>query len=360
MPKSYDFSRIDQVIGKAILEEAFTSANVLVGRGERILYRRAFGKLSIDENAPPTTEHTRYDLASLTKPLVVGMLSLRAIETGKLCLWDRLGTFIDAPKDKENITISQLLTHTAGFSKGLHLWKHARTQEESTEVLLSEPLTYPLGTRVSYCCAGYILLAQLLECLYDVPLSDLAYQQIFKPLKMRNTSYLPIGSNIAATEMQDSGFCLSGVVHDENARFLGGVSGNAGVFSTMDDLAIFTQMLCSGGITADGSRYLSKATIDLATRNHTLALNQWRGLGFHLPHGENGYIGDLFPKESFGHTGFTGTSFTCDPTTGLYLIFLTNRICPSRDNLQIYRIRRLLHNVVYAAAINERSNPCKP
>ncbi|MBP3541608.1 MAG: beta-lactamase family protein [Clostridia bacterium] len=345
-----DFSHADRVIRQGLEQEAFTAACLLVGRGDRVLYRRAYGRLSIEENAGLCNEQTRFDVASITKPLVVGMLSLRAMESGKLCLWDKLGTFIDAPADKQDITIAQILTHTAGFPNGFHLWKMARDPEESTEMLLSAPLSYQPGTRVQYCCAGYILLGQLLECLYGQPLNELALQEVFWPLKMKNTSYLPSGGNIAATEMTDDGICLTGIVHDENARFLGGVSGNAGVFSTMDDLALLMQMLAAEGALPDGSRYLCPATVRLSMENRTPGMAQGRGLGFYLPRFDNGYTGDLFPKETIGHTGFTGTSFTLDPTTGLYVVLLTNRICPSRDSLAIYRIRRLLHNAVYAAA----------
>lgn len=345
-----DFSLADRVVGQALEQEAFTAACVLVGRREKVLFRRAYGRLSIDDSAGFCSEHTRFDLASLTKPLVVGMLALRAMERGKLCLWDKLSAFIEAPPDKRDITIAQILTHTAGFPVGLHLWKMAQSMEHSTELLLAAPLSAPPGTMVQYCCAGYILLGQLLECLYGIPLNELAMQEVFWPLKMKNTSYLPTGGNIAATEMQDEGRCLCGVVHDENARFLGGVSGNAGVFSTMDDLALFVQMLAAEGALPDGSRYLSPATLRLAMDNHTPGMAQGRGLSFYLPAYDNGYTGDLFPKATVGHTGFTGTSFTYDPTTGLYLVFLTNRVCPSRDSTGIYRVRRLLHNVVYAAA----------
>lgn len=344
-----DFTKADQVIRQALAEEAFTSANLLVGKGNRVLFRRAYGRLSIEEDAPLTTEHTRYDLASLTKPLVIGMLTLRAMESGKLCLWDQLGTFVDAPEDKQSITIGQILTHTAGFSTGLHLWEKAGDPSNAARMILSAPLRYRPGAGQLYCCAGYILLGQLLECLYGMPLSDLALQEVFWPLKMQKTSYLPLPGNIAATEMQDDGECLCGEVHDENARFLGGLSGNAGVFSTMDDLALFMQMLACNGELPDGSRYLSPATVRLSMKNHTPDMPQGRGLSFYLPQLDNGYTGDLFPPQTIGHTGFTGTSFTLDPTTGLYLVLLTNRICPSRDSMGIYRVRRLVHNAVYAA-----------
>lgn len=350
MRNTPDFSLADQVVGRALEAGAFTSACLLVGRGERVLYRRAYGRLSIDDDAPPTNEHTRYDLASITKPLVVGMLTLRAMEAGRLCLWDRLGTFLDAPEDKRDITIAQILTHTAGFPTGLHLWELSHSPESAVERILNAPLASPPGARVRYCCVGFILLGQLLECLYGTDLRELALREVFRPLRMRDTGFLPQDGNIAATEMQDDGRCLQGVVHDENARFLGGVAGNAGVFGNMDDLALFLQMLCQRGALPDGTRYLAPATVELAMRNHTPGMAQGRGLSFYLPAYDNGYTGDLFPPQTVGHTGFTGSSFALDPTSGLYVIFLTNRICPSRDSLDIYRVRRLLHNAVYAAA----------
>lgn len=348
MRNTSSFAQAEQVILRGLRQGDFTAASLLVGQGDRVLYRRAFGRLSMEEDAPLCNEQTRYDLASITKPLVVGMLTLRALESGKLCLWDQLGTFLDAPEDKQQITIKQILTHTAGFPTGIHLWKMSVSPDRAAEALLNVPLLFEPGTRVQYCCAGYILLGLLLECLYDMPLNELATQEVFWPLKMRSTGYLPEDGNIAATEMQDDGYCLQGVVHDENARFLGGVSGNAGVFSNMDDLALFMQMLASEGRLPDGSRYLSPATVHLAMRNHTEGLGQGRGLGFYLPAYDNGYTGDLFPPETIGHTGFTGPSITLNPQTGLYIILLTNRVCPSRDSQGIYRLRRLLHNAIAA------------
>jgi len=344
------FAHADGVIMDALKDGAFTSASLLVGRGEKVLFRRAYGRLSIEEDAPVTNEQTLYDLASITKPLVVGMLTLRAIEEGKLCLWDKLGSLIEAPRDKQEISIEQLLIHTAGFPTGIHLWEHARTPEDSARVILDTPLLAPPGLRELYCCGGYILLGQLLECLYGMDLSTLAQEKVFYPLRMFSTGYNPLSGNIAATEMEDDGRCLQGVVHDENARFLGGVSGNAGVFSTMDDLALFLQMLAARGELPDGTRYLCRSTLEAAMLNRTPGMAQGRGLGFYLPWYDGGYTGDLFPKETIGHTGFTGTSITLDPTTGLYVVFLTNRICPSRESLGIYRVRRLLHNAVYTAA----------
>ncbi len=345
-----NFSRVDEMMQNAVAANAFPAAVLLVGRGEKVLFRRAYGRLGPDAGEPLTTEQTRFDIASLTKPLVVGMLTLRAIESGRLCLWDKLETFVDAPEDKKDITIRQLLTHTAGFPGGLHLWRMTDDPARATELLLGARLQAPPGARVQYCCAGFLLLGQLLECIYGQSLAELAVSEVFWPLRMSRTGYKPTGSNIAPTEMQEGGTLLRGVVHDENARFLGGVAGNAGVFSTADDLALFMQMLAAGGRLPDGTRYLGAATVKLAFHNHTEGYGQARGLGFSLPWYDDGYTGDLFPRDTVGHTGFTGGSVTLDPGSGLYVVLLSNRVCPSRDNPAIFRVRRLIHNAVYAAA----------
>ena len=340
-----DLSRADQVVRQGLRDGAYTAACLLVGCGDRVLLRRAYGRLGMDDDAPFANEQTKFDLDSLTKPLVTGMLALRAMEAGKLCLNDRLDTFLQAPQDKAEITIAQLLSHTSGLSTGLHLWQQAESADEAAQVILNTPLSAKPGEKVQYGCAGMILLGQLLECLYGMELSELAMQEVFWPLGMQRTGFTPSEGNIAATEMQDDGRCLQGVVHDENARFLGGVSGNAGVFSTMDDLALWMQMIAAEGKLPDGSQYLSKAAIRLMMRPHAPG----RALGFALPGTGNGFTGDLFPPETIGHTGFTGCSAALDPAEGVYVVFLTNRVCPSRENPAIHRIRRLLHNAVYAA-----------
>ena len=309
-----DLSRADQAVRQGLRDGAYTAACLLAGQGDKVLMRRAYGRLGMDEDSPYATEQTLFDLDSLTKPLVIGMLALRAMEAGKLCLNDRLGTFINAPRDKADITIAQMLSHTAGFAPGLHLWHEADSADETAQVILAQPLASPPGEKVHSGCAGYILLGQLLECLYGMELSELALQEVFWPLHMQKTAFNPSFGSAAATEMQDDGRCLQGVVHDENARFLGGVSGNAGVFSTMDDLALWMQMLAANGALPDGSRYLCPATIRLMMRPHAPG----RALGFALPGAAGGFTGDLFPPSTIGHTGFTGCSVALDPETGIY------------------------------------------
>ena len=343
-----DFQAAELVIKQAIEHGAFPGAALYVAKGGDVLFHRAFGHLS-DTSPDVVTETTRFDLASLTKVLVVATLTMRAVEQGRLCLWDKLGAFIDAPEDKQDITLKQILTHTAGFASGLHLWQMTKNPADVTGLILREPLAYAPGERVQYCCAGYLLLGQLLEAVYETPLDELARREVFWPLKMMKTSYLPTGGNIAATERQPDGSYLTGVVHDENARLLGGVAGNAGVFSTAEDVGVYLQMLAAGGLKPDGTRYLSRMSVDAMMQDETEGLEQARGLGLYLPWYDGGFSGDLLPRETVGHTGFTGTSFLLEPKSGLIIVLLTNRICPDRANTDIYRVRRLIANVVAAA-----------
>lgn len=339
-----DFSRADQVVRQGLNDGAYTAACLLVGRSEKVLFRRAYGRIALDDDSLPANEQTLFDLDSLTKPVVTGLLTLRALEAGKLCLNDKLGSFIDAPKDKADITIAQLLTHTSGLPTGLHLWREIADPSFAAKHILDLPLSAAPGEKVQYGCAGYILLGQLLECLYGADLSELASQEIFWPLGMRRAGFRPKDGNTAATEMQDDGRCLQGIVHDGNAQFLGGISGNAGLFASMDDLALMMQMIASRGAMPDGTRFLSKASVRLMLEPQA----NGRSLLFAFPF-KTGFTGDLFPEKTVGHTSFTGCSIAFEPEENVYAIFLTNRICPSRESPAIHRIRRLLHNAVFAA-----------
>jgi CubicO group peptidase (beta-lactamase class C family) len=196
---------------------------------------------------------------------------------------------------------------------------------------------------------GYILLGFILEKVYGKPLDSLTQELVLTPLHMDHTGYRPSGGNIAATEVDAAtGIPWQGTVHDENARFMKGVSANAGLFSDLGDVMRFAKMLASGG-----APLLSPATLRLAIKDRTPEHAVHRGLGFHVSGGPGSFMGDLFPAVSFGHTGFTGTSLAVDPETGLYAVLLTNAVHPKRGNPAVQRFRRLFHNRVFAAAFRD-------
>ena len=302
-------------------------------------------------DGPTVDRQTRYDMASLTKVLSPTMLALRAWEEGELTLWDPLERFFDSvPEDKQGITVWHLMTHTAGFTPSFRLDAACAEPAGALNAILSRPLAAPPGGEPRYSCMGYIVLGKALETLYGQPLDALARERIFEPLGMRETGYLPQGGNIAATEVDSAtGKARVGVVHDENARFLGGVSANAGVFSCVDDMCRFAQMLARGG---DG--FLSPVTLQNATRCHASGEGVRRGLGFHLGGTRENFMGELLPPDSFGHTGFTGTSLVVEPKSGFYAVLLTNRVHPTRENLSLMRFRRAFHNALFAGYTKTR------
>lgn len=336
---------VTRLVAQGLEEGAFPSAAVAVGRGETLLYTHVAGVTKL-RGGLPVTEDTLYDMASVTKLFSTAPVAWHAIERGMLTLDDTLGDFFDAPEDKHDITIRQLLTHTAGFAPSLHIWQACQDPEQVAEYILSQPLAYAPGTDVRYSCTGFITLGKLLEKVYGERLDALAKRLVFEPLGMRDTGYNPAFSpNIAATEIDPAtGAPIQGVVHDENARFLGGVSGNAGIFSDVYDMIAFAQMLADGG-----GGYLSPAMLARATRCYTDGFDAHRGLGFHLGGTPCSFMGDLFPPCSFGHTGFTGTSLVVDPTTGFFVVLLTNRVHPTRESAGLFRFRRAFHNALYAA-----------
>ena len=343
--------KLDSMLAAGLEQGCYPSAVAACGCHGQVYAISRTGNIAQD--GPPTNRHTRYDMASLTKVLGPTMIAFRAIEDGELTLYDTLEMhFPNVPEDKRSITIRQLMSHSAGFEPAFRLDEETDAPENALSVLLSHPLAYQPGEDVRYSCMGYITLGKLLEKLYGQPLDLLAAEKVFRPLGMTQTGYLPCGSNIAATEIDSStGMAWQGIVHDENARFLRGVSANAGIFSCIDDMILFAQMLANGG---DG--YLSPAMLAKAIRCHAENGDIRRGLGFHLAGTPFNYMGDLFPECSFGHTGFTGTSLAVDPTTGFYLILLSNRVHPTRENLKLMRFRRALHNAMYASFSLEREN----
>lgn len=330
-----DLYFIQDMLKQGVQSGVFPSAVCAVGQRDTQLFACAAGDATLE---------TRYDIASLTKVLSTTMVVLRSIEEGLLTLDDTLSRYFDAPAEKADITIRQLMTHTAGFTPFFLLGEETDTPKNAATCILHHPLAAPPDGTPRYSCMGFILLGKILESIYGMPLDRIAKTQVFEPLGMFNTGYLPKGVNIAPTEINpETGMAWHGVVHDENARFLQGVSGNAGVFSDRSDCVRFAAMLACGG-----RGFLSPQMLQKATRNYTAGHDVHRGLGFHLAGTEGCFFGDLFPDDSFGHTGFTGTSLVIDPITGIYVILLSNRVHPSRENVKILRFRRMLHSRIYA------------
>lgn len=337
------FEQVHHLICRGLEQGAYPCAAVAVGIGQKLYLKRTYGGCA---------ENTLFDMASLTKILSPTMISFRFLEDGLLRLYDTVADYFpDAPADKQEITILQLLTHTSGIPDHFFLSDYTGDPEDAARVILDHSLAKAPGGDPIYSCMGYILLGKILEKIGGAPLDQLAEKYVFHPLDMKHTSYHPTG-RIAPTELDPAtGKLLQGVVHDENARFLRGVSANAGVFSDLNDMIVFAQMLACGGRLNNRIAYLSPATLKASLINRTPnSRGEFRGLGFNLAGSPRNFLGDLMSPRAFGHTGFTGTSIAIDPETGLWVVLLTNRVCPTRNNTQLIRLRSLVHNAAAAEA----------
>lgn len=306
----------------------------------------------------PAAEDTIYDCASLTKVVVTLPLVLKLIERGRVTLSDPVARHVPefAAGGKEAVTVGQLLTHTSGLMAFTDMHSHGWTPERILAFVMEQRLEYEPGTQVVYSDMGYIALGRLIERLTGLPLPEAARRDIFEPLGLVESEYVPADQRkprIAATEhyAYESGPRI-GIVHDENASAMGGVSGHAGLFATAGDLARYADAWLAA-YRGKPTPLLSPAAARAAARSHTATLASGnRGLGWALRGDKFDASGDLLGAASFGHTGYTGTSLYVDPELGLTAVLLTNRVHYGRSK-SVVRLRAAFHNAI-AAAVTDR------
>lgn len=343
--------RAFHLLDSAVASSHVPGAVALIGRGDHYIRPYATGYSSLVPERVALNASTIFDMASVTKVVTTTTAVLQLIEHGIWRLDDPVTRFW--PDFTKGITLRHLLTHTSGLPAWRPVYASGEGPTHYREFIEKLPLEYETGTRVIYSCLGFLVLAGLVEFVTDQAFDTYCHSNILKPLAMDDSGYnLPPErhAQCAATELRaGSDRPLQGVVHDENARCYGGAAGNAGLFSTAVDMARFCRAILNGGSYA-GRRILSRATVQLAIQDHTVHLDDSRGLGW-VVKGERTHssAGDLFSPESFGHTGFTGTSLWLDPKRDLYVILLTNRVHPTRENSHHIRLRALFHNAVVAA-----------
>jgi uncharacterized protein YbbC (DUF1343 family)/CubicO group peptidase (beta-lactamase class C family) len=279
------------------------------------------------------TADTIFDCASLTKVVATTSALMKLFDQGKLRLNDRVTEYLpEFQGGKSDITIRNLMTHFSGLRPDLDLDPAWSGYETGIHRALVDKPAGPPGARFVYSDINFILLGEIARRLSGETLPDYARETVFEPLGMRDTMFQPpasLRSRIAPTEMLDKEhLLLRGVVHDPTARYMGGVAGHAGLFSTADDLARFCQMLLDRGAWR-GVPLFSPATIEKFTTPQSPPDQPiLRGLGWDLDSPYSGERGDLFPIGSYGHTGFTGTSLWLDPKSNTYVILLTNAVHP--------------------------------
>ena len=320
---------LDSIVETAIHNHEVPGAVLLVGHNGRVIYRKAFGERSVEPVRLPMTVETIFDVASLTKVVATTTALMQLVEKGKIRLNDPVVKYIPefGQNGKEDITVRDLLTHYSGLPSGLdlgHPWNGRDTGYSMAFAAM--PIAAP-ETRFVYSDIGFIALGALVERVSGKPLDEYCEQHIFAPLEMVHTDFRPPPAwlgKIAPTQFDENHHMLHGVVHDPTVRRMGGVSGQAGLFSTADDLAKFAQALLDGG-----DKILSPLSIEkMSTPQQPPNATTLHGFGWDIDTPFSSNRGEFFPVGSFGHSGFTGTSLWIDPTTQTYIILLTNAVHP--------------------------------
>ena len=351
-PCKPDLSGIDRVVEEEIEKGNIPGAVVLVGQRDKVLYFKAFGYEVKEPFEEKMSKNTIFDLASLTKPVATATSILILADQGKIELGDYAGKYIPAfaCNGKEEVRLQHLLTHTSGLP--------AYTNADSLKNAFGTPCPDKViekicdmnavskpGEQFRYSCLGYITLARIVEIVSGESIDDFARENIFAPLRMKHTTYNPPGSrekDIAATQIVD-GQLLRGTIHDPLAQLMGGISGNAGLFSTAYDLSKYCQMLLNSG-TWKGKKILSPEAVNRLTTIQS----HGRAYGFDVNSSYSWVKGSFAPENAFCHTGYTGTSIVCDPESEVYVIILTNRAHP-HDKGKSKQIRTKIADIVFQA-----------
>ena len=379
-------ARIDEAVLASIERKETPGAVVLVGRKGRVVYRKAFGDRAVLPKREPMTPDTIFDLASLTKIVATATSIMILVERGKVSLPDPVSLYIPefARNGKERITVEQLMTHRAGLPPDNEIADYVGVTINPLEKIYELQPSYEPGTRFVYSDVGFIVAAEIVRRVSGKPIDQFARENIFAPLKMKDTAYLPIeqgpgaggrgpdkdastdrGSamqddsnsqtssprplqRIAPTESRE-GRSMRGEVHDPRSYEMGGVAGHAGLFSTADDLAIFCRMILNKG-EAGGVRILAPYTIERMISAHSLPTSQMRGIGWDVNSSFSSNRGDIFPVGTFGHTGFTGTSLWLDPASETFVVLLTNRVHPAGRG-DVTRLRSFIASIVAGSII---------
>ena len=347
----------------------FPSAVYLIGEKNKTVFTDALGHSAVEPYRITNKIDTIYDLASLTKPLVTGLLCARRIELGELTLDSSVSHYLPEfdRTDKSMITVRELLTHTAGLPAWRPLYLLAEDEpERAAGAIANLDLEYKPGTRVVYSDLGFIALGILLARMTGHSFADMAHNEIIEPLKLQQTFFNPeeaLQTGIAACETgnayerdmveQNGGGTYQncrqrliwGEVHDGNAYFLGGAAGHAGLFSSAPDTFVLAQQFLP-----ESSKLLKRETCELFRTNMTLGLEESRSLAWQLAETSESTAGLDLPRNSFGHNGFTGTSLWVDPEHHRVFILLTNRTHARQlPFANINSIRRRFHSLAVAA-----------
>jgi CubicO group peptidase (beta-lactamase class C family) len=320
-----DAARIDALLADAISRNLIAGGVVLVGSRDKILFERAYGKVSALPEARPMTVDTLFDLASLTKVVATTPSVLKLAEEGRLSLLDPLTKWFPefVGRGKDQILVLNLLTHTSGLDD-IPL-SSANPLASAVEGAAAQKLKGEVGSRFKYADLNFILLAELTRRATGAGLDLYTQASFYRPLGMNDTTFNPRDKERCSGTLYEERV-LSGEPQDYLCRQLGGVAGHAGLFSSARDLARFCRMMLAGG-TLDGKKVLAQRTVDQMTAPYFSRGGEVvRGLGWDISSPYSSPRGAGFSRASFGHTGYSGSSLWIDPLADTFVILLTARL----------------------------------
>lgn len=348
----------DKLIDEAIASGKCPGAVLLVGRGDGVIYCKAYGSRALERAKTPMTVDTIFDLASLTKPIATATSVMLLAERGKLDVHEPVVKYLAefGQSGKQNITTEELLLHRGGLIPDDDISDYDSGPSEAWKKICALKCESPPGMRFAYSDVGYIVLGKLVQQVSGRPLNDFAREEIFEPLGMSETRFRPppdVCERCAPTE-QRNGHWMIGEVHDPRAYALGGVAGHAGLFGTADDLSRFCRMILHGG-RLDGKRLFKESTFRRMTEPRRLPDGTGcRSYVFDIDTPYSGCRGERFQAgTTFGHTGFTGTMFWIDPDDDCYVILLTNSVHPNGKG-NVLALRHDVATVVAEALLGKR------
>lgn len=351
---NYNFTNVDSLIKSALKEKVFPGASILVGHRDRVVFNKNYGFQTYEENGIPIDEKSIFDLASLTKVVATTSAAMLLFDQGKLSLTEKVITYLPEFNNngKENVTIENLLLHNSGLPAFKPFYKLYNNSAEVIDAIMDSDIEFIPGTNYLYSDLGFIVLQKVVERIAGQSIDEILEDNLFSLLDMEHTFYNPSPKtwyHCVPTEKDEywRNKLLKGKVHDETAYMLNGIAGHAGLFSNVNDLAKLIYLYVNNGKYKD-AQIFNPSTIDLFTTRFSELST--RAYGWDTKSKEKSSAGEYFSLEnSFGHTGFTGTSIWVDKEEGLFVILLTNRVHPTRENRSIIEFRPKLHDAVFKA-----------
>ena len=347
------------VLTTAVSDKAFPGAYAIVGDSRGVLAAVGAGRLDWAKSAQPD-EKSVWDLASLTKVVATTTALAQLVESGRVALDSPVVRYVPqwTGSGRESVTIRQLLTHSSGLPSFKPYDTLTHNPDSLAALLFATPLERRPGDRMIYSDIGAFMMGEVIRRVSGETLDGYFDRHVARPLRLKETRFTPPASwrkRVAPTEIDTlRGGLVHGAVHDERAYYLGGVAAHAGLFGSARDLARFATMMLRGG-TLDGAKILSATTIAQFTAYQDSAFSN-RALGWQKPAG-SAWAGQFMSSRAFGHTGFTGTSMAIDPDLDLYIILLSNRVNPTRNNPRITDVRRRVADVVVTTVRQQTGRP---